>query len=371
MKRITDHHYCYEIVNLVNGKYYRGKRSCVGDPEKDTKYMGSGIELKMAFEKYGTENFKKTILATFDTEDEAYEYESQIVTMKEIQDPNCYNIQLGGRSSSEDHLNVLQYKILHKDGKVRRVVEKNIQKYLDKGWKFGNPNAGSVAGKIKITDGEVDRYVTEEEVKKFEEKGWYRGSRLSRPGFHDGWKRIEKGGIFKTVPKEEVENFLQDGWKLGGPGRLSRKDKVCISNGRSNKFISKEELENYLNSGWYRGSLSNLLDGKVFIHQGQEVKAIDWKDLKTYLQEGWIQGPLKDRKITIIKGTQSKKILEAELTTYEAEGWKRGSNRKGRIYINDGSRNLQISLSDLDKYLQSGWKQGFYYSKEYNGHKSK
>ena len=87
-------HYTYRIDNLINGKYYIGKHS---SESLDDNYMGSGPLIKAAIAKYGIDNFKKTILKTFPTSEEAFEHEAQIVTMAEVNDPMCYNIQPGGK----------------------------------------------------------------------------------------------------------------------------------------------------------------------------------------------------------------------------------------------------------------------------------
>ena len=63
--------------------------------------MGSGPLIKAAIAKYGIENFKKTILKTFPTSEEAFEHEAQIVTMVEVNDPMCYNIQPGGKGGQK------------------------------------------------------------------------------------------------------------------------------------------------------------------------------------------------------------------------------------------------------------------------------
>ena len=91
-------HYTYRIDNLINGKYYIGKHS---SESLDDGYMGSGTLIKAAIVKHGIENFKKTILKTFSTSEEAFEHEAQIVTMTEVKDPMCYNIQPGGKGGQK------------------------------------------------------------------------------------------------------------------------------------------------------------------------------------------------------------------------------------------------------------------------------
>ena len=71
--------YIYEITNKINGKTYIGQRKCPINkiPETDTKYMGSGLILKQAIEKYGIENFTKEILAIC--------YDKRIIDVLEIE----------------------------------------------------------------------------------------------------------------------------------------------------------------------------------------------------------------------------------------------------------------------------------------------
>ena len=98
-------HYVYEITNLVNGKKYIGKRSCKCDI-KDDKYMGSGKNILSAIKKYGVANFKKDIVFTCDTEDEAYLIEEEYIKFKNaVNDRRYYNLCGGGKGvgSGEDN----------------------------------------------------------------------------------------------------------------------------------------------------------------------------------------------------------------------------------------------------------------------------
>lgn len=88
-------YYVYKITNKVNGHFYIGKRSCRCDISED-RYTGSGEGIILARRKYGSLNFSKEILGTFGTEQEAYDYEREVCTLVEVDDPNCYNRRVGG-----------------------------------------------------------------------------------------------------------------------------------------------------------------------------------------------------------------------------------------------------------------------------------
>lgn len=89
-------HYIYQITNLLNDKKYIGKRSCRCSIEKD-KYMGSGIYLKRAINKYGIENFEKRILEICYEEKELNEKEKYWIKYYDaVNNKNYYNIALGG-----------------------------------------------------------------------------------------------------------------------------------------------------------------------------------------------------------------------------------------------------------------------------------
>ena len=86
-------HLVYQITNLVNGKVYVGKHS-TKDPYDS--YMGSGINIVRAIEKYGVENFTKEILFCFDKEEIAFLKEAEIVNLEFINREDTYNIVVGG-----------------------------------------------------------------------------------------------------------------------------------------------------------------------------------------------------------------------------------------------------------------------------------
>lgn len=83
----------YKTTNKVNGKIYIGvhKTTNINDG-----YLGSGVFLKQAIEKYGRENFDREILHNCDTYEEVLQIESDIVDEKFVSRNDTYNIALGG-----------------------------------------------------------------------------------------------------------------------------------------------------------------------------------------------------------------------------------------------------------------------------------
>lgn len=117
----------YCTTNLKNGKIYVGVHKTI-DPYKFDGYIGCGVRvpikldkpfkvkfpdtpLKHAINKYGYKNFYRTILATFDTEEGAYELEKSIVTEQFIKRGNTYNISVGGLKPTAITRKVNQYSI--------------------------------------------------------------------------------------------------------------------------------------------------------------------------------------------------------------------------------------------------------------------
>ena len=70
--------------------------------DKDDDYMGSGIRIRRAIEKYGIENFEKTILFECESADEMNAKEAEIVNEDFIARDDVYNIKLGGDGGCDE-----------------------------------------------------------------------------------------------------------------------------------------------------------------------------------------------------------------------------------------------------------------------------
>jgi group I intron endonuclease len=87
------YHFVYLTTNLINNKIYVGKRST---KKLDDGYLGSGIVLKQAVEKYGKENFERTILYYCLSKEDASNTEKGIVDSWFVARTDTYNVMLGG-----------------------------------------------------------------------------------------------------------------------------------------------------------------------------------------------------------------------------------------------------------------------------------
>jgi group I intron endonuclease len=81
----------YEIKNKINGKVYIGQHSS----DELESYWGSGKLIKYAINKYGIENFERTILERCSTKDELNEREKYWIKEKNSI-INGYNLKDGG-----------------------------------------------------------------------------------------------------------------------------------------------------------------------------------------------------------------------------------------------------------------------------------
>ena len=124
----------YKITNKIDGKFYIGSHK-TSDP--CDCYMGSGKYLKYAQDKYGIENFKKEVLFVYDTSEEMFAKEAEIVNEEFLANENTYNIKVGG-FGGWDYVNGNEKPRIEKNRKARTLADVAIKE------KYGVDNTSQI-----------------------------------------------------------------------------------------------------------------------------------------------------------------------------------------------------------------------------------
>lgn len=109
--------YIYLTENLINGKLYIGQHKFVNKSGIDSDYIGSGVMLYRAIDKYGRDNFKCTLLEYCSSSEELNEREKYWISLFDgTKSSLFYNIADGGygfpwEGKSEEELNDIKRRI--------------------------------------------------------------------------------------------------------------------------------------------------------------------------------------------------------------------------------------------------------------------
>lgn len=132
----------YKTISKINNKIYIGVHK-TETPDTFDGYLGCGVYIyrpssymnpktyfQYAVKKYGIDNFTRITLKVFDTEEEAYKMEAEIVNQEFIERDDTYNLILGGRDTSQFMIKVYMYDL---DGNFEMEFESLIAaaKYLN------------------------------------------------------------------------------------------------------------------------------------------------------------------------------------------------------------------------------------------------
>lgn len=193
--------YIYETTNNVNGKKYIGKRV---SNIYDKYYLGSGLLLQKALDKYGRENFSQVILEECYSNDELNACEKKwIKTRNATSSPDYYNIAEGG-----DGGNTYKYKSVEEMNEIKRKISESGKQVIhtDK-W-----NRRSGDGRVGIKENFTYKF-TDEHKRKISESN--KGKHFKNGPLNKGKKMINRNNTIKYVTESELNIYLQDGWNLG------------------------------------------------------------------------------------------------------------------------------------------------------------
>lgn len=95
---MTLNYFIYQTTNKLNGMKYIGKHI---SRNLDDDYLGSGLRLNNAIRKYGREKFSREILFICANLQELTQLERLIVDESLVNDPNYYNMMVGGQGGPQ------------------------------------------------------------------------------------------------------------------------------------------------------------------------------------------------------------------------------------------------------------------------------
>jgi group I intron endonuclease len=208
----------YKTTNKINGKIYIGSHKT---KRLDDDYLGSGKYLKYAIEKYGADNFVKEVLFVFDTPEEMYAKEAELVTEDFIAEYNTYNLKVGGFGGF-DYLNRWVNNPSHSPEHMRRMNEvgreartqSRIERFSDPEYKImwgkmssRNQTQQYIQGRVP---GMLNKKHTEETKRKISVANSERQSGSRNSQFGTMW--ITDGVINKKISKD---SDIPLGWTRG------------------------------------------------------------------------------------------------------------------------------------------------------------
>lgn len=285
----------YQITNKINGKIYIGSHK-TGD--LNDEYMGSGLMLNRAFQKYGIENFDKQTLFIFDTADEMYKKENELVNEDFIQRKDTYNLKIGG-NGGWDYINNSGKNLYGKNGQIGyggenlNIARTNFVERLKTDIDFKNQFRQKISKGMKKFYKEnpnpfAGRTHTEETKRKIGKANSInqQGSRNSQYG--KCWvSDLETQKSF-SVKKEQLETYLTSGFVRGrNAWNKLRKEKTKRTKiDQNKKDRHQEKIDNAYY--WYNKLLhSNAKSIRKFVRDSDYDKShVSFiKMLKTYVSE--------------------------------------------------------------------------------------
>lgn len=251
----------YKTTNVITKEFYIGVHSTYN---LNDGYLGSGTKLWRKIQKYGRKNFIKEILEYFETNEDKFKRESELVNEEMLQDSLCMNLKEGGSGGfvNEEHrLKFLKnskefLRRKWKDETYRKKQIEAIRRGTIKRIQEGKSTPPDWTGK-KHSD-ETKRKIGEKNSKKIGEKNSQYGT---------CW--ITNGVESKKIKKEDAEKWI--GWKKG---------RVNVFNNEALEKIKKASVKGKKNSG----------SGKIWIYKENINKRILPNELNNYLKDNWKKG---------------------------------------------------------------------------------
>jgi len=247
MSRKNKYHLIYQTINLINNKIYIGAHST---NDINDGYIGSGKMLNLAIKKYGIENFKREVLHMFNSPEEMFEKEKEIVTEDFVSRDDVYNIVTGGFGGFNKGSTNLRHITNVDTGEVIAVNKVKLNEFLNNGWKLGGVTPSN-KGKVYV---------------------------------YKDVRRI-------AIDSADVDNYLKEGWQ-SGYNKSPTKGKIWMYHKVEDRYTlcNEEDLADYINRGWIKKKWAPVKKGSIWVNKDDSRKRIAKDLLEEYLAEGWVKG---------------------------------------------------------------------------------
>ncbi|MEN3238617.1 hypothetical protein PUR29_34825 [Methylobacterium ajmalii] len=205
-------YFVYQTTNLVNGKIYVGVHA---DDGRD--YLGSGIRLKQSIAKHGRAAFKREVLFRYETAEEAFAKEAEIVTAEFIARKDTYNFKLGGLGGW-DHVHAtgkFNVQNLRRDPEVWNKSHETLRRRLIEDEEFARRFKLQSSLRAMGNTNRLGKKRSPEELAKASanRKGKNVGS--DNPGTGTKWMHHPDEPKNKRVGPTDIDQHLASGWVIG------------------------------------------------------------------------------------------------------------------------------------------------------------
>lgn len=272
----------YKTTNIINGMIYVGVHS-----GENSKYLGSGTNIRKAIKQYGSESFIREILYEYDNKDDMLLKEAEIVNTDFISREDTYNIILGGGA-----LNTLNM-ITIKDGDGFKLIS------LDN---FdSNIHQTNLTGKVNVI---IDGKHTLISSKEYSE-GTYNTNTtgiviVKDPNNHKQFIKITQEEFYSGKYKTHIKGLVS----VKDPSDLSKTIQITKEEFSSGKYqgvtkgrtvarlVETGELINVLKTDirFSTGELVGHLRGRRWVNRLKERKLINNHEIEEYLNNNWKLG---------------------------------------------------------------------------------
>lgn len=347
--------YVYITINMINGRMYIGKHK----NDHLDGYIGSGLYISQAVEKYGYENFKCYMIKAFESELEAYDYEKYLIKKYDASNSRkFYNILEGGQGFSS----TTRPFIVTNGIETVKILARDKDEYLSNGYSI----VGYNKGKVHVTNGINNHYLFPEELNGFitENPDYHLGTTAdysNREASIKGRVALHKEGIpgYIYVYPDEVDELLSKGFIRGSASHVNR-GYVWINDGTINIQVSPDRLPLYESNGFVRGMLPRIYhalkddeDIQITVDEIDDYKSRGYKidsGIATKRSKGYIR---------VTNGEVDKLIPPEQLPELADKGFYKGSRMTGKVKMTNGIVNEYVSPDDVSYKESEGFWLGF------------